>query len=105
MLSDSERRTLADIEGRLSAEDPSWFEGFATSQRRLAAQARPAWQRAVLVVGASVAAVLALLAAFAGIPSLTTFFVLCTAWSVWMVDRPLRPAGHRDRPRPTEGKT
>ncbi|MFC5138250.1 DUF3040 domain-containing protein [Actinomycetospora rhizophila] len=27
MLSDSERRTLADIEGRLSAEDPSWFEG------------------------------------------------------------------------------
>jgi hypothetical protein len=108
MLSEPERRSLADIEGRLSAEDPNWFEGFDATQRRLAARTRPAWQRAVLVIGASIAAVLALLAFFAGIPSLTTFFILCTALSVWLVDRPVRPPDQRDREDrtgPAEGRS
>lgn len=50
--------------------------------------------------GASLTTALALVVIFAGIPSLTAFFILCTAGFIWVLDRPLRPADqHVPHPR------
>lgn len=100
MLSESERRTLDHIQTRLSADDPTWVEGFDSTQRLLAVAVSPAWKRALLVAGASLTAALALVVTFAGVLSLTAFFILCTAWFIWTLDRPLRPSDqHAPHPR------
>jgi hypothetical protein len=104
MLSEAERRTLAGIATRLSTEDPTWVGKFDSTQRRLTAAARPPQERAALIAGASLTAALALVGILAGIPWLIAFFVLSTAWLIWLLDHPLRPPNQRAGREPGEGR-
>lgn len=95
MIDDSERRTLDDMKGRLSADDPTWVAQFGSAQRHLAGIGRPAWKQALLVAGASLTATLALLALLVGVPSLTALSIAGTVSILWLLEQPLRPASQR----------
>jgi hypothetical protein len=97
MLDDAERRTLDDIESRLLADDPRWVDVFAAQQRRLASTPDSEWMHHMLVAGAAFTGTLAVIVLFAGVPSLTAFFMLCTIWLIWLVHRP-SPGAQRSTP-------
>lgn len=99
MIDDSERRTLDDIEDRLSAADPTWVERFGSTQRHLPVVGRPAWKQSLLIVGAFLTATLALLALVVSVPSLTALSIAGTVWLLWLVQQPLHPGEPASAPR------
>lgn len=103
MLSESEQRALAGIEDQLSLEDPTWVDGFAATQHRLAVAARTARREALLVIAAAVTTTLAVIMLAAGVLSLAGLFLLWTAWLISILERPSCPSRRR-APRPRDDK-
>lgn len=96
MLNDRERSTLHDIERHLLAEDPTWASRFNSQQRTLESTPRPAWLHHMLMMGIALAAILATIMMFAGVSSLTAFFIVLAAAMTWLLDPPA-PTSRSDR--------
>lgn len=97
MPSNSERRTLNDIERRLLSEDPASTRRFDLDQRKLVPAAHPVWLHHCYTAGAALAAALSTIMIFAGIPSLTAFFLLLMLGLLWALERP-EPHGWASSP-------
>jgi hypothetical protein len=85
MLSDHERETLVELEGRLLADDPTWVMAFDATSRRVSRQRAFELSFHIVAVTAFGALTGLMLAAHAPGPAL--FFATVTGPLIWLIRR------------------
>jgi hypothetical protein len=85
MLSDHERETLVELEGRLLADDPTWAMAFDATSRRMSRQRAFELTFHIVAVTAFGALTGLMLAAHAPGPAL--FFATVTGSLIWLIRR------------------